>query len=173
MRRFVESIFGRPAVPVDDARPPAAVESEAEQTARALDEFRVFVRRSGRDLPTLVSSQLGQIDDLLHVVVQAAVAEDASTEQRYLLDAMVRDYLPTPVRGYLSLPEADRQQSTRATGILVDQLRLLEETIRDLLNQIRTHAIAELSTHGRFLASKFDEVSPELTLRRPADAGTV
>lgn len=162
MRRFVEAVFGRPAVPVDDSRPAEAVETEAQRTARALADFQGLIRRSGRELPTLVSSQLGQIADLLGVVVDAAASEDASTEQRYLLDAMVGDYLPTPVHTYLALPSDDRRESSRATGILVDQLTLLEETIRDLLNQIRTGAIAELSTHGRFLAAKFD--GPELTL---------
>lgn len=163
MRRFVEAVFGRPAVPVDDSRPPEAVETEAQRTTKAHVDFTALVRRSGRDLPTLVASQLGQIGDLLGVVIAAAASEDASTEQRYLLDAMIGDYLPTPVRTYLALPPEDRAPGSRATALLVDQLTLLEETIRDLLNQIRIGAIAELSTHGRFLAAKFD--GPELSLR--------
>ena len=53
---------------------------------------------------------------------------------------------------------------SRATGVLADQLALLEETVRDMLNQVRIGAIEELSTHGRFLADKFQTPDAGLTL---------
>jgi len=165
MRRFVGSLFGRPPVEVADDTPADVVRSEAEQTSDALDDLRSIIRRSGSALPPLVSSRLRQIDDLLQVVLATAAAEDASTEQRYLLDAMIRDYLPTPVHSYLTLPATDRTSVAPPTLLLLDQLAILEETIRDLLNQIRIGAIAELSTHGRFLADKF--AAPTLTLDAP------
>lgn len=163
--RFFAGLFGRPAVEVVEAAPVDEVAADAEQASRDLDDLRAHVRRSGALFPPVASSRLRQIDDLLRVVLQAAAAEDASTEQRYLLDAMIRDYLPTPLHSYLALPSADRTETARATGLLLDQLGVLEETIRDLLNQIRIHAIAELSTHGRFLADKFD--APSLVLDAP------
>lgn len=163
--RFLAGLFGRPPVEVVDETPVDEVQADAEQAARDLDALRALVRRSGALLPPVVSSRLRQLDDLLRVVLAAADAEEASTEQRYLLDAMIRDYLPTPLHSYLALPESDRAVDARPTGLLLDQLGVLEETIRDLLNQIRIHAIAELSTHGRFLADKFD--APSLVLDAP------
>jgi hypothetical protein len=168
--RFVNSLFGAPPsqqpaaeAPVVDT-PASAAQTDDEQTAAALDDLRDSVRRAGRDIPTLLSSRLGQIDDLLREVVATIEAQDASTEQRVLLGAMVRDYIPTPLRAFLALPEGDRGDNSRATVLFADQLALLEETVRDLLNQIRIGAIAELSTHGRFLADKFQTPDPSLTL---------
>ncbi len=138
--------------------------SDDEQTARALDRLRDTVRRSGRALPGVLTSQLRQIDDLLRTVVATIEAQDASTEQRVLLAAMIGDYIPTPLRAYLALTDEDRTDDSRATLIFSRQLALLEETIHDLLNQIRIGAIAELSTHGRFLADKFSGPDAGLVL---------
>lgn len=163
--RFVDSLFKGQAT--TDARPatvePAApVQSEDEATLQALDQLRAAVRSAGGELPTLLTSRLAQIDDLLRTVIEMIAAQSASTEQRVLLDAMIRDYLPTPLRAYLGLPERERSNTSPATLQFSSQLGILEETIRDLLNQIRIGAIAELSTHGRFLADKF--AAPTLTL---------
>ena len=165
--RFMDSLFKGPAapgVPAVAAGPAEPVESEDAATARALDELRTVVRSSARELPTLLSSRLAQIDDLLRVVIETIAAQNASTEQRVLLGAMVGDYIPTPLRAYLGLSEADRVDGSRATMQFSEQLGILEETIRDLLNQIRIGAIAELSTHGRFLADKFAAPDAGLTL---------
>ena len=162
--KFVDSLFKGQATPdvSSVAAEPRAAESEEQATARALDLLRTAVQSAGSDLPTLLSSRLAQIDDLLRVVIEMVAAQNASTEQRVLLDAMIRDYLPTPLRAYLALPESQRTNTSSATLQFSAQLGILEETINDLLNQIRIGAIAELSTHGRFLADKF--AAPSLTL---------
>lgn len=163
--RFVDSLFKGPATTdalAVAAQPAAAAMTEDEATRHALDQLRAMVRSSGGELPTLLTSRLAQIDDLLRAVIEMIAAQSASTEQRVLLDAMIRDYLPTPLRAYLALPERERTNTSPATLQFSGQLGILEETIRDLLNQIRIGAIAELSTHGRFLADKF--AAPTLTL---------
>jgi hypothetical protein len=162
--RFVDSLFKGPAAP--EVPPvtaePLAAESEDAATARALDILRAAVRSAGGELPTLLISRLAHIDDRLRAVIDMVAARNASTEQRVLLDAMIRDYLPTPLRAYLALPEDERTTGSAATLAFSAQLGILEETISDLTNQIRIGAIAELSTHGRFLADKF--AAPGLTL---------
>ena len=162
--KFVDSLFKGPSTPEvrSVAAEPAAAESEDEATLRALDLLRTAVRSAGGELPTLLTSRLAQIDDHLRAVIEMVAAQNASTEQRVLLDAMIRDYLPTPLRAYLALPEGERTNTSPATLQFSTQLGILEETIGDLLNQIRIGAIAELSTHGRFLADKF--AAPGLTL---------
>ena len=144
-------------------RPPAN-ESDDERIARELDDLRDLERRAGRELPAIVSSRLRQIDDLLRVVVATIAAQDASTEQRVLLEAMITDYISTPLRAFLALPASDRVDESRGTELFARQLELIEETIHDLLNQIRIGAIAELSTHGRFLADKFQTPDEGLVL---------
>ncbi|CAN5204762.1 hypothetical protein BH09ACT1_BH09ACT1_02060 [soil metagenome] len=163
------ALFGRPddagagSPDVEVVGPtPGDAPAAAASALRALDALRADVRRAGGELPTLLSSQLGQIDDLLRTVITAVDEEDGSTEQQYLLNAVVTDYLPTPLAAFLALGDEDRTDTAEPTLQFAGQLVLLEETIRDLLNQVRTGAVAELSTHGRFLADKF--TAPELTL---------
>ncbi|MFB2579615.1 hypothetical protein ACEXQD_00055 [Herbiconiux sp. P15] len=150
--------------PADRPSRPPANETDDERTARELDELRALERRSGRELPGIVSSRLRQIDDVLRVVVATIAAQDASTEQRVLLEAMITDYIATPLHAFLALPAPDRAEASRATELFARQLELIEETIHDLLNQIRIGAIAELSTHGRFLADKFQTPDEGLVL---------
>ncbi len=120
------------------------------------------MRHAGADVPPLVSSQLRQIEYLLRSIVKAICGQGASTEQRVLLRAMVCDYIPSPLRAFLALPENERQHESRGTQLLVEQLNTLEITARDLLDQVRSGAIDELSTYGRFLADKFDAPSLKL-----------
>lgn len=152
---------GEPAPDVVDASQSTGSVPHSEP-AVALDALRDDVRLAGGKLPTLLSSQFGQIGDLLRIVITAIDEENGSTEQQYLLNAVITDYLPTPLEAFLALGEADRSDEAEATRQFAEQLTLLEETIRDLLNQVRIGAVAELSTHGRFLADKF--TAPELTL---------
>ncbi len=162
--KFVGSLFKNPpaaAGVVPESRQ-SEVEADDARTARSLDQLRTDIRHAGAVLPPLLSSQLRQIDDLLRTVIEVVAAQNASTEQRVLLDAMISDYIPTPLRAYLAMTDTDRAEHSRATGLFVEQLTTLEATIKDLLNQIRTGAFAELSTHGRFLADKFAEPSLRL-----------
>ncbi|MEA9984772.1 MULTISPECIES: hypothetical protein [Subtercola] len=177
--RFVNSLFGAPSptaivapgdgLPAEESGLAAGAlaeyeQSEDGQTARALAELRNSVRRAGRELPTVLSSRLGQIGDLLQNLTLTIASQGASTEQRVLLEAMVRDYIPTPLHAFLALPEGDRADGSDATRLFAEQLGLLEETVRDMLNQVRIGAIEELSTHGRFLADKFQAPDAGLTL---------
>lgn len=147
---------GAPAPLSDDAR-----------VVKALDDQLVQVRGAGRLLPTLISSQLRQLDDLLRPLVQYVALSGASTEQRVLLEAMIVDYIGSPLSTYLSINDAERSDHARSTVLFANQLNVLFTTVKDLDNQIRSGAITELSTHSRFLEDKFGTSS--LTLDRGND----
>ena len=140
-------------------------DSEISGIAASLASLRAEARRAGGVFPTILTSRINQVCDLLGTVLTTAEKQGASTEQRYLLNAMITDYLPSPMRSFLALPETDRDDASRSTAVFADQLGILEETIRDLLNQVRIGAIEELSTHGRFLAEKFAAPSLRLDAR--------
>ena len=190
VRKFVEALFGQqrpqapPPVAASDVSSPGAApaaealatfgsgspgsgssDSEISGIAASLASLRAEVRRAGGVFPTILTSRINQVCDLLGTVLTTAEQQGASTEQRYLLNAMITDYLPSPMRSFLALPETDRDDASRSTAVFADQLGILEETIRDLLNQVRIGAIEELSTHGRFLAEKFAAPSLRLDAR--------
>jgi hypothetical protein len=105
------------------------------------------------------------VEDLLREAAGTVIARGASTEQRYLFQAIVDDYLPTPVRTYRSLPPSDRTPDSAATATLAGQLDVVAETVEDMHEQIRSGAIAELSSHGRFLRDRLGEGDEGLRLR--------
>lgn len=133
----------------------------------SVDKLRASVRRSGSQLPPLLTSQLRQLGDLMRDAVSDISLRGCSTEQRVLLNAMICSYVPTPLQAYLGLPSSHHDEESSATFMLAEQLATLEQTLADLLNQIRIGAVEELSTHGRFLADKFSAQDAALQLQQP------
>lgn len=166
--RFVGGRFGggpAPQVPQVPAVDPVAAEIAA--MGAAVDSLRAAVRRSGSALPPLLTSQLRQLGDLMRDAVLDVSVRGCSTEQRVLLNAMICSYVPAPLQSYLALPPAHHGEESAATFMFAEQLATLEQTLADLLNQIRIGAVEELSTHGRFLADKFSAQDAALQLHQP------
>ncbi|KHL03938.1 hypothetical protein [Sinomonas humi] len=158
MAKFFGSLFGGGREPerILDDDLPATQAQELEQTREALAELRSSIRRAGSLLPPLASSHMRQIDDVLRLLLDYVAEHGASTEQRVLLHAIASDYLPTSLRVYRALPPETQTDSSAETEKLLEQLDILYATALDLDHQVRTGAIAELSTHGRFLRDRFD-----------------
>ena len=153
--RFLSSLFGVPPRDAEQGPTPPS-ESDDERVASSLGTLQMTVRGAGRELPNIASSQLRQIDDILQPLVDYIAEHGASTEQRVLLEAIIGDYLPTPLKAYLAATEQDRAEDSPATGLLCEQLALLFSTAQDLNHQVRSGAITELSTYARFLGDKFE-----------------
>lgn len=160
--KFLGSLFGGGAEPrsaaIAGAESPAADPAADELTATgaALEEFRRTVLANGSALPPLVVSQVLQLVDILRALIGYIGQSGASTEQRVLLNAVVTDYLPSPLRSYLMLAPGSRKDDSADTTVLLEQLDMLHSTVRNLDNQVRTGAITELAVHGQFLRDKFD-----------------
>jgi hypothetical protein len=157
--KFLGSLFGNSAVsrsvveqqPVDD---PAGDELAA--TSAALEELRGMALGKGAELPTVVLSQVLQLVDILRALIPYIGQSGASTEQRVLLNAVIMDYLPAPLRAYSMLTADSRTDGSADTAVLLEQLDTLYSTAQNLDNQVRTGAITELAVHGQFLRDKFD-----------------
>ncbi|TLP93293.1 hypothetical protein FEF26_13725 [Nesterenkonia salmonea] len=82
---------------------------------------------------------------------------DATFE--YELTAMVREYLPSVVQGYLAVPGAmanDKQPNGKTPNEeLADQLQLLSGQADSLHASRHSHTSAELTTTGNFLRQRF------------------
>lgn len=157
--KFLGSLFG-----TNNPPPPAAGQQPAEDpagdelaaTAEALAELRRTALGKGAELPTVVLSQVLQLVDVLGDLIGYIRQSGASTEQRVLLDAVVTDYLPAPLRAYFMLAADARSDASAETAVLLEQLDTLYSTAQNLDNQVRTGAITELAVHGQFLRDKFD-----------------
>lgn len=157
--KFLGSLFGNSAVSqsVAEQQPVADPgQDELAATSAALEELRRMALRHGAELPTAVLSQLLQLADVLRALIRYIGKSGASTEQRVLLDAVITDYLPSPLRAYSMMPADSRRDDSADTVVLLEQLDTLYSTVQNLDNQVRTGAITELAVHGRFLRDKFD-----------------
>ncbi len=157
--KFLGSFFGGPEpVPgaAGEGAPVSPEQDDLQRAARALQQLRTTVLRSGAQHPTIVHSQVRQILDLLAALIRYISEFRASTEQLVLLEAMLSDYLPGALRAYMLVPEASRQDDSAETRTLLAQLKTLHTTAIDLDRQVRTGAVTELAVHGRFLQDKFD-----------------
>lgn len=160
--KFLGSLFGGGAVPrsaaVSGAESPTAdpAADELTVTGSALEELRRTVLASGAELPPLVVSQVLQLTDILRALIGYIGRSGASTEQRVLLNAIITDYLPSPLRAYLMLAAGSRRDDSADTTVLLEQFDTLYSTLKNLDHQVRTGAITELAVHGQFLRDKFD-----------------
>lgn len=160
--KFLGSLFGAGAMsrsgadaPVESpAVDPAA--SELAVTGSELEELRRTVLAHGAEIPPIVGSKVLQLTDTLRALISYIGRSEASTEQRVLLNAVVTDYLPSPLRAYLMLGAGSRRDDSADTTVLLGQLDVLYSTVKNLDNQVRTGAITELAVHGQFLRDKFD-----------------
>lgn len=160
---FLGSLFGGGAAPrsaaVVGAQPSPVADPVADElavTGAALEELRRTALGNGAQLPTVVVSQLLQLADILRALIGYIGRSGASTEQRVLLNAVITDYLPSPLRAYLMLAAGSRLDESADTTVLLEQLDMLYATVQNLDSQVRTGAITELAVHGQFLRDKFD-----------------
>ncbi|MDR7081815.1 hypothetical protein J2X01_001096 [Arthrobacter ginsengisoli] len=161
--KFLGSLFGGGAVSrsaaAAGAESPAPADPAADEltvTGAALEELRRTVLGNGAELPTVVVSQVLQLADVLGALIRYIGRSGASTEQQVLLNAVITDYLPSPLRAYLKLAAASRTDDSADTAVLLEQFDTLYSTVGNLDNQVRTGAITELAVHGQFLRDKFD-----------------
>lgn len=157
--KFLGSLFGNSAVSqsvVEQQSVDDPVRDELSATSAALEELRGMALSKGAELPTAVLSQVLQLAGVLRALIRYIGQSGASTEQRVLLNAVITDYLPSPLRAYSMMTADSRRDDSADTTVLLEQLDTLYSTVQNLDNQVRTGAITELAVHGQFLRDKFD-----------------
>ena len=153
-RRMVE--FRMPT----QAEPPTALAEQPDDLSAALAWVGAHAQQHRRRLPTQAYVTVLQTCEVLDAVV-AAERRDPSGDARleYELDAIVREYLPAVVRGYLAIPPSMvdvRQPNGRTPDQeLAEQLQLLAGQAEALHVARLSRTSAQLTTTGNFLRDKF------------------
>lgn len=120
--------------------------------------------RLPQDLFDKVRAVVAAIDDILPVYC----ASDLGSQDRFVVERTADDYLPSAVHSYLRLPAAYRSISLEEAGgktasqVLSDQLDLLSQRMRQVVDVAYRKDVDALLVHGRFLHSKFGRSSLEL-----------
>ena len=146
-----------PPPPVEEPEVDVAGECRALAT-----ELAGIVRQADADggrLPPGAVPRVRDIDDVLRPLLVYIADRSASDEEMRHLTAIIRDYLPTALGDFMSLPPqyAERAGVTGTTPAddLVRQLQLLDEGANELQDLVYTGDAAQLAIQARFLDAKF------------------
>lgn len=120
-----------------------------------LDNLAVYMRSNGNIIPTSVYSQVRRIDDILRPLLAFITANGCSAEQEHLLNAMITDYIPTPLKTFISLPRADRADDGTPARLLREQFDTMLEKVYDLSELVRSGALNDLAIHAEFIDERF------------------
>ncbi|MCM3659413.1 hypothetical protein M3148_00155 [Georgenia satyanarayanai] len=155
----VESRQGR----VADAPPAEAALEGADGRAAALSWVGASAKQNRLRLPTGAYATFLETCQMLDGVVEAERREPTRDPRfEYELDALVREYLPGVLRGYLAIPP-DMVESRQPNGRtpneeLAEQLRLLAAQAKTLHTSRHSRTPAQLTTTGNFLREKYGDL---------------
>lgn len=153
----------QPGVPVQAAplqSEPAPISAPALDLSSSLGWVTSIAKRNKHRLPTQAYVTILETCQTLDAVIDAERQRPSADAQfEYELDAIVRQYLPTVLQGYLAIPPGmvdDRQPNGRTPNEeLTEQLQLLSGQADALHSSRHGHTSAELSSTGNFLRERF------------------
>jgi hypothetical protein len=145
----------------------AATAQQTELSAELLaQQVRKLVDRVASGLPTDALDPLHSIqatlDELLPRLKELRDRGVISARDSFTVSETVRRYLPDTLAAYLRLPRFYAQVQTLADGrtasqTLVNQLRVLDGSLKDIAKSAFAGDAEALVTNGRFLENKFSE----------------
>lgn len=160
-----------PRAPAPSPGSPAAAAPDDVPALRAsLRGTVALVNRSADRLPDGAVPRVRAVEDQLRELLdheESTAWSSLSGQAQYALSATVQDYLPTTVGAFLALPDGfastHRNTAGRTPGEeLLEQLRLLDDAVRDLVTAVYTGDAERLTTQGRFLDTKFSRSDLDL-----------
>ncbi|AEE45560.1 hypothetical protein [Cellulomonas fimi] len=160
-RRWWKRDLTGSAVVVERNRAQAVVAVEAAQPLpAAVARIRTLAERNRRRLPGDTHRTVLRTCEVLDAVIAAEQREPAGDARfEYELDAVVRQYLPAVLTGYLAIAPSrvqERQPDGRTPDEeLTEQLRILAGQADALYASRHRLLTAELSTTGNFLRDKY------------------
>lgn len=146
-----------PALPVPNV---ASFAGAADERSIALAWVGAQAKSNKHRLPVDTYVTILETCQMLDSVIDAEIRQpSADAHFEYELDAMVKEYLPSVLRGYLAIPPSmveSRQPNGRTPNEeLAEQLRLLLGQAETLHSMRHRQSSADLSSTGNFLRERF------------------
>ena len=138
----------------------ASVAQSSDDLSSALAWVTSHAKQNKHRLPAEAYVTILETCQTLDAVIDAERRQpSADARFEYELGAIVREYLPTVLRGYLAIPPSmvdNRQPNGRTPSEeLAEQLHLLSGQADALHSNRHSHTSAELSSTGNFLRERF------------------
>ncbi|UCH26216.1 MAG: PspC domain-containing protein [Trueperaceae bacterium] len=158
LKRLNERVVAR-ETPVDDMN-------------RTLDELVERIRgKVSEDIFKKVTNIRAAI---VSVLPQIAELGAGTTQEAYNVKQTALEYLPDALDKYLSLPDGFAETTKLSNGktakeTLLEQLELLETTMKDIVGDVYEEDAQALLIHGRFLKEKFADQKFAFPLEKDAE----
>jgi hypothetical protein len=136
-----------------------STEMLAQQVRKLVDSVAKGLPNTAVDVLRSVEATLAELLPRLKEMQDRGVI---SAKQAFTVLETVRRYLPDTLAAYLRLPRLYAQTQTLADGrtaaqALVDQLKVLDSSLKDIAKSAFTGDAEALITNGQFLQSRFAE----------------
>ncbi len=131
---------------------------DAGEIRRELDDLVATVRKR---VPSEVLEVVVSIKDSVLAVLPTLIRDGATGDHHtYVIKQTALEYLPETLENYLNLPPAFARLHTLKDGknaqqLLLEQLRLLDTTMKEIVVDIHRNDTDRLLINGRFLEEKF------------------
>jgi hypothetical protein len=149
-----------PELRPSDARPVPPLDADAIQ--RKLDTLLAEARKQlPADLLEKVSTLVVTVGDILPAYRESGL----DPHDKFVVERTADDYLPSALQSYLKLPQGYRSipladaGGKTASQVLSDQLDLLIQRMREVVDVAYRKDLEALLVHGRFLDAKFGRSS--------------
>lgn len=125
-----------------------------------IDALNRFVQSIHKRVPTEVFSLVSSIrDSILQIIPQIS---DINSSEPYVFSIRrtIESYLPEAVENYLKLPVSTARYEVikdgkTATDLLIEQLEILDQEMKEIVQDLSQNNVQKMLIHGRFLDSKF------------------
>ncbi|MCS6711686.1 hypothetical protein JSY14_06495 [Brachybacterium sp. EF45031] len=143
-----------------NAPAPAAIPATNDDLSGALSWIGAYAKQNKHRLPAEAYVSILESCQVLDAVTEAERREPSGDARlQYELGALVREYFPAVLRGYLAIPagmvEVRQSNGRTANEELVEQLHLLSGQAEALHSSRHSHMSSQLATTGNFLREKF------------------
>jgi hypothetical protein len=162
-------LYGLGALVTPGPRPPRSrpFDDRPETIRRALD--RAYASTHGR-LPVDVQAKVGELRREILALLPHLDGFPPGSQDRFVVQRMATDYLPTALDAYLALPPEvgarELPDGRTPLQVLRDQLNLLDSKLDEITEAVYQRDSDRLLAHGRFLEERFGGGDLRLPARR-------
>lgn len=131
--------------------------ANVEEIRKSLKALLVIVRKHTSEV---VVRRVESIVESIEVVLPRLQESQTLDDTNYVVREMALTYLPETLENYLKLPVAYARFHTLRDGStarekLVEQLAILDEEMKAIVENVHLEKINDIESHGRFLKSRF------------------
>ncbi len=139
-------------------------EADIHNIRKALDDLlKTLKSKVAKDILIKVENIINSIQ----IVLPKLLEMDQTNKAAYTIRETALSYLPETLESYLKLPRAyarfhngKNNQTPKET--LIEQLNLLDQEMKNIVEDIHKNDMDSLESHGRFLKSRF--ISNKITI---------